>query len=76
MTTVSPIIWTVLYTLYLTMFGFWHVSTRSLNGLSASVVPLYFVARVILLVVAFSSLRSLPPAAYETVYWTTLIPHV
>jgi hypothetical protein len=38
--------------------------------------PAYIVARVFLLVVAFTALRSLPPEAYETVPWTNLIPHI
>ena len=37
---------------------------------------LYILARAITLVLAFTSLRGLPPGAYETVHWTTLIPHV
>lgn len=37
---------------------------------------LYFAARTILLVLAFISLRVLPPRAYETVRWTTFIPHI
>ena len=37
---------------------------------------LYIIARAATLVLAFSSLRDLPPGAYETVYWTTFIPHV
>ena len=37
---------------------------------------LYIIARVITLVLAFTSLRDLPPGAYETVHWTTFIPHV
>ncbi|KAJ7303697.1 hypothetical protein DFH08DRAFT_986103, partial [Mycena albidolilacea] len=36
----------------------------------------YIFARVITLTLAFTTLRSLPAAAYETVQWTTLIPHV
>ncbi|KDQ55310.1 hypothetical protein JAAARDRAFT_195714 [Jaapia argillacea MUCL 33604] len=36
----------------------------------------YVVARITLLVLAFMSLRSLPSGAYETVYWTTFIPHL
>jgi hypothetical protein len=36
----------------------------------------YVVARVGLLVVAFTSLSSLPPDAYRAVHWTTFIPHV
>ena len=37
---------------------------------------LYIIARVVTLVLAFTSLRGLPPGAYETVHWTTFIPHV
>ena len=37
---------------------------------------LYILSRVTLLVIALISLRSLPPGAYETVHWTTFIPHV
>ena len=37
---------------------------------------LYIIAHVITLVLAFTSLRELPTAAYETVHWTTFIPHV
>jgi hypothetical protein len=37
---------------------------------------LYVLSRVALLVIALMSLRSLPPGAYETVHWTTFIPHV
>ena len=44
-----------------------------------SILPagiLYILARAITLVLAFTSLRDLPPGAYETVHWTTFIPHV
>ena len=37
---------------------------------------LYIIARVVTLVLALTSLRDLPPGAYETVHWTTLMPHV
>ena len=37
---------------------------------------LYIIARAVTLILAFTSLRDLPPRAYETVNWTTLIPHV
>ena len=37
---------------------------------------LYIIARVVTLVLAFTSLRDLPPGAYETVHWTTFVPHV
>ena len=37
---------------------------------------LYILARAVTLVLAFISLRELPSGAYETVHWTTFIPHV
>ena len=37
---------------------------------------LYSIARATTLVLAFTSLRDLPPGAYEVVHWTTFIPHV
>ncbi|KAJ7321537.1 hypothetical protein DFH08DRAFT_753632 [Mycena albidolilacea] len=37
---------------------------------------LYISGRVITLTLAFTTLRSLPATAYETVQWTTFIPHV
>ena len=40
------------------------------------VVLLYIIARVVTLVLALTSLRDLPPGAFDTVHWTTFIPHV
>ncbi|KAF7984105.1 hypothetical protein HWV62_16716 [Athelia sp. TMB] len=37
---------------------------------------IYSVSRCILIVIAFTSLGDLPPAAYQTVDWTTFAPHV
>ncbi|KAI0059875.1 hypothetical protein BV25DRAFT_1918233 [Artomyces pyxidatus] len=37
--------------------------------------PLYVVARLLLLSLSFSTLRSLPPEAYHAVKWTFKIPH-
>ena len=39
-------------------------------------VILCIIAWAVNLVLAFMSLRDLPPGAYKTVHWTTLIPHV
>lgn len=39
-------------------------------------IPFYLLARVVLLVLAFTTLRSLPPTALETVHWITFIPHI
>ncbi|KAK7024469.1 hypothetical protein VNI00_016266 [Paramarasmius palmivorus] len=36
----------------------------------------YAVFRVSLLVIAFTALRALPSSAYQTVQWTTFIPHI
>ncbi|KAI9449654.1 hypothetical protein F5148DRAFT_633627 [Russula earlei] len=36
----------------------------------------YLVGRLMLLVLPFLSLRSLPPAAYYVLHWTSVIPHV
>ena len=44
-----------------------------------SIIPaglLYVIARVFTLVLALTSLRDLPPGAFDTVHWTTFIPHV
>ena len=36
----------------------------------------YIIARAVTLALAFTSLRGLPHGAYETVHWTTFIPHI
>ncbi|KAK0440701.1 uncharacterized protein EV420DRAFT_1315853 [Desarmillaria tabescens] len=36
----------------------------------------YIVGRIILIVLAFTQLRSLPQLAFHTVQWTTYIPHI
>jgi hypothetical protein len=37
---------------------------------------LYILSRLVLLTLPFLCLRSLPPAAYHTVQWTSFIPHI
>ncbi|KAI9507069.1 hypothetical protein F5148DRAFT_999850 [Russula earlei] len=39
-------------------------------------ISFYILSRLMLLLLPFLSLRSLPPAAYHVVHWTSLIPHV
>ncbi|KIJ58903.1 hypothetical protein HYDPIDRAFT_119030 [Hydnomerulius pinastri MD-312] len=49
------------------------------NALSLMILPfglLYIPARLLLLVVSFTTLRSLPAEAYQTVQWTLSIPHI
>ena len=52
----------------------------TIGGTSAfSIFPagiLYIVARVFTLALAFTSLRDLPHGAFDTVHWTTFIPHI
>jgi len=79
-TAALPVIWGVVYTLSLmddleNQEGK-RIHLKTIYTLSSIVVPLYLIARLILLVLAFTTLRSLPVAAYETVYWTTFIPHI
>ncbi|KAF8657418.1 hypothetical protein AX16_002215 [Volvariella volvacea WC 439] len=38
--------------------------------------PLYFVARIVILSLAFFTLRDLSESAYENVRWTEFIPHI
>jgi len=42
----------------------------------ASLLFLYIISRLSLLVLPFLCLRSLPPAAFHVVHWTSSIPHV
>jgi hypothetical protein len=54
------------------------------NGLTLKIVSsflplilfLYFISRIVLLVLSFSTLRFLPLSALQTVEWTTFLPHV
>ncbi|TFK50299.1 hypothetical protein OE88DRAFT_1681210 [Heliocybe sulcata] len=48
--------------------------TESYTALASAIV--YILARVVLLVLTLTSLTSLPPGAFETVAWTSLIPHL
>ena len=44
-----------------------------------SILPagiLYVIARAVTLVLALTSLSDLPPGAFNTIHWTTFIPHV
>ena len=54
-----------------TKFGGTHLYFGPISG-----GLLYIIARAVTLVLAFTSLRDLPPGAYQTVHWTTFIPHV
>ncbi|KAF8170354.1 hypothetical protein BJ912DRAFT_997550 [Pholiota molesta] len=39
-------------------------------------IPLYFISRSVLFTLSITSLRSLHPAALQTIAWTTFIPHL
>ncbi|KIK62344.1 hypothetical protein GYMLUDRAFT_243000 [Collybiopsis luxurians FD-317 M1] len=45
-------------------------------GIGVIVMIAYILSRVVLIVVPFLALRDLPPAAFETVEWTSFIPHI
>lgn len=73
-TTASPVVWAALFAKFL--MSDVDVVTDVLSILAFIAVPIYLVARAMMLVLAMLGLRSLSSAAYETVYWTTFIPHV
>ena len=79
-TTALPIVWTAVYSLVLMDALEDRVGTRigpgAMMDISAIVVPVYLIGRAMLLVIAVTSLRSLPYDAYKTVRWITFIPHI
>lgn len=46
------------------------------NVTTVILVVLYIIGRILLLVEAFASLRSLTPSAYQTVVWSQFVPHI
>ena len=56
---------------------FWHMWIRMTQDcIFITTISLYPMCHLVLLVLPFTSLRSLPAEAYQTVQWTTFIPHV
>ncbi|KAF7984853.1 hypothetical protein HWV62_10813 [Athelia sp. TMB] len=56
-----------------------YTSLEVATVLSIFYVPLaamYIAARIILILISFTSLRMLPAGAYQTVQWTTFVPHI
>ena len=54
-------------------------SATAVGIIGFSILPagiLYILARAVTLFLAFTSLRELPHGAFDTVHWTTFIPHV
>ena len=51
---------------------------KSVLGVLGDLVrlPVYIGARMVLLGLPFLSLRTLPPGAFQTVHWTSFIPHI
>lgn len=54
----------------------WNILQICSTFLAYGLFIIYLIARCILLVEAFVLLRALPHRAYETVHWTTFIPHI
>ena len=48
----------------------------SMTVLYVPLTLIYITARIILILISFTSLRMLPAAAYQTVQWTTFVPHI
>ncbi|KAF7979537.1 hypothetical protein HWV62_42128 [Athelia sp. TMB] len=56
-----------------------HFGMKDVAVATALYVPLasvYITARIVLILISFTSLRMLPAGAYQTVQWTTFVPHV
>ena len=82
---ISSIIMTVTVAYIPAAYGLIYASEKAGRGelddtfevlLSLSAGVVYIIARAITLVLTFTSLRDLPPGAYETVHWSTFIPHI
>ncbi|EDR03284.1 uncharacterized protein LACBIDRAFT_238678, partial [Laccaria bicolor S238N-H82] len=72
--TCVPLLNAILCILYSSLFeSLWQLGVE--YSIAAGFV-LYGLARMVLLVQAFTSLRALTPLAYETVQWTLFIPHI
>lgn len=70
--TASPILIFVVGFVAANVHGFDLVVAAAMILLGA----IYIISRLALLILPFMALRSLPSAAYQTVRWTTFIPHV
>ncbi|KZP06874.1 hypothetical protein FIBSPDRAFT_763657 [Athelia psychrophila] len=47
-----------------------------IGALYTPIAIIYVAARLILIILSFTSLRALPAGAYQTIQWTTYIPHI
>ncbi|KZP06872.1 hypothetical protein FIBSPDRAFT_876071 [Athelia psychrophila] len=47
-----------------------------LGALYTPIAIIYVAARLILIILSFTSLSALPAGAYQTIQWTTFIPHI
>ena len=48
----------------------------STHWLGVLITPIFFIARVLIVIMAFTSLRSVPAGVYADVPWTEYVPHV
>ncbi|KAI9450525.1 hypothetical protein F5148DRAFT_987015 [Russula earlei] len=73
---VSMIVAPILYMLLLRGDDLWTFDAWFSDTSHVSLIFVYLLGRLALLVLPILTLRSLPPAAYHVVHWTSLIPHV
>ncbi|KAJ7889462.1 hypothetical protein B0H14DRAFT_2691548 [Mycena olivaceomarginata] len=55
---------------------YFHFETKYFKVVFVAFVPLYIIARLFLLIIPFTSLRTLPPDTFVDVNWSVYIPHL
>lgn len=71
-----PAIWVITFLMFVCGLGGENFVISLSVILSTIAIPFYVLSRIMILALAVLSLRSLPSSVYETVRWTTFIPHI
>jgi hypothetical protein len=73
----SPLIVAILPALYL-CFSQVNYVADIIHGIFSLFIlaPLYIVARIVLLVIAFHSISTIPASGHQSIEWADFIPHI
>jgi len=74
----SPVIWSLYFSLVYgeVRYNFSRLLKDVFKYVSIFTIPLYILARVILLFLAFIELRDVPPGALDTIKWANVLPFI